>query len=139
MDWNRFVKIATSLVFTFTTPAFADQYLDTAQELVKCAAVSTHASEVAEEAGESETAKTMEGTASGGLIAAQQSLENGGYREDYIDAVLPEWFDSHMQSFALRNQDAGYFQKAMMDCVPVINGPQKVLVNQWRETAGKAQ
>jgi hypothetical protein len=134
------IKTAAVLALALTTSeALADEYLETAQELIACAPPLAHGLQLIAETGDIEMYNRQEGTLLGLYIAAQQSLKNGGYRQDYIDTALNEWTESHMQIFEMRNEDGTYFENAFRECLPVYNGPQLQLVNQWRAEQERAQ
>ena len=134
------IKTAAVLVLALTTgEALADEHLETAQALIACAPPLAHGLQLIAEMGDIEMYNRQEGTLRGLYIAAEQSLKNGGYRQDYINTALNEWTESHMQTFRVRNEDGIYFENAFRECLPVYNGPQLQLVNQWRAEQERAQ
>ena len=134
------IKTAAVLALALTTSeALADEHLETAQQLIACAPPLAHGLRLIAETGDIEMYNRQEGTFRGLYIAAQQSLKNGGYSQDYIDTALDEWTESHMQDFRMRNEDGAYFESAFRECLPVYNGPQLQLVNQWRAEQGIEQ
>jgi hypothetical protein len=123
---------ALAMVITINS-ALADEHLDTAQQLIACAPPLMHGLRIIAESGDTAMYVKQEGTLRGLYIAAEQSLKNGGYQQDYIDVTLNAWTESQMQAFKTRNADGTYFESAFKECVPVYNGPQLELVEQWRE------
>jgi len=134
------IKTAAVLALALTTSdALADEHLATAQQLVACAPPLAHGLRLIAETGDIEMYNRQEGTFRGLYVAAQQSLKNGGYSQDYIDTALDEWTESHMQNFSVRNEEGTYFENAFRECLPVYNGPQLELVEQWRAEQGIEQ
>jgi len=123
---------------TAASSAPADEHLETAQQLIACAPPLMHGLRLIAESGDTAMYMQQEGTLRGLYIAAEQSLKNGGYQQDYIDVTLTDWTESELQAFRLRNENNTYFEKAFRECVPVYNGPQLELVDQWREEQGMA-
>ena len=123
---------AHAMVITINS-ALADEHLDTAQQLIACAPPLMHGLRLIAESGDTSMYVKQEGTLRGLYIAAEQSLKNGGYQQDYIDVTLNAWTESQMQVFKKRNDDGTYFEDAFKECIPVYNGPQLELVEQWRE------
>ena len=123
---------ALAMVITINS-ALADEHLDTAQQLIACAPPLMHGLRRIAESGDTAMYVKQEGTLRGLYIAAEQSLKNGGYQQDYIDVTLNAWTESQMQAFKTRNADGTYFESAFTECIPVYNGPQLELVEQWRE------
>ena len=120
------------LLLVSTTAVMAeDAHLETAQDMVSCVPSYLNAMEMASNAGLDDMAEQFEGSARGALIAAEQSLKNGGYEQDWIDTVMTDWAESYSVSFKYRNTEQGYFQSEVERCGP-LSKTQTTLVNQWR-------
>jgi hypothetical protein len=129
------LKTIAALAMAFTTnSALADEHLETAQQLIACAPPLMHGLRLIAESGDTAMYVKQEGTLRGLYIAAEQSLKNGGYQQDYIDVTLNAWTEDQMQVFKERNEDGTYFESAFKECIPVYNGSQLELVEQWRES-----
>ena len=113
-----------------------DNDLRASQDIASCVPVMTHASQVARANGMEDAAVELEGVGLGAMIAAEQSLRNGGYNQDYIDASLPGWVESYMTSFKYKNTGDAYFAQEMERCL-ALNSLQAQLVNQWRMESGR--
>ena len=113
-----------------------DNDLRASQDIASCVPVMTHASQVARANGMEDMAIVLDGAGLGAMIAAEQSLRNGGYNQDYIDASLPGWVESYMISFKYKNTGDAYFAQEMERC-SALNSLQAQLVNQWRMENGK--
>jgi hypothetical protein len=131
---NAMKTVAALAMVITTNSALADEHLDTAQQLIACAPPLMHGLRRIAESGDTAMYVKQEGTLRGLYIAAEQSLKNGGYQQDYIDVTLNAWTESQMQAFKKRNEDGTYFESAFKECIPVYNGPQLELVEQWRES-----
>jgi len=133
---NLFRKLSALALLITTSPAMADEHIETAQQLIACAPPLMHGLRLITESGDTTMYMQQEGKLRGLYIAAEQSLKNGGYQRDYIDATLTEWTESEMEDFRQRNENNDYFEEAFRKCLPVYNGPQLELVNQWRQEQG---
>jgi hypothetical protein len=129
---NSLKTIAALAMAITTNSALADEHLETAQQLIACAPPLMHGLRLIAESGDTAMYVKQEGTLRGLYIAAEQSLKNGGYQQDYIDVTLNAWTEDQMQVFKERNEDGTYFEGAFKECIPVYNGPQLELVEQWR-------
>jgi hypothetical protein len=129
---NSMKTIAARAMVITINSALADEHLDTAQQLIACAPPLMHGLRLIAESGDTAMYVKQEGTLRGLYIAAEQSLKNGGYQQDYIDVTLNAWTEDQMQVFKERNEDGTHFEDAFKECIPVYNGPQLELVEQWR-------
>jgi hypothetical protein len=128
------IKTVAALTMAITAnSALADEHLKTAQQLIACAPPLMYGLQLIAESGDTSMYVKQEGTLRGLYIAAEQSLKNGGYQQAYIDTTLNAWTENQMQVFKKRNEDGTYFEGAFKECIPVYNGPQLELVEQWRE------
>lgn len=134
--YRSFRRLCALAVLITTSPAMADEHVATAKQLIACAPPLMHGLRLITESGDTTMYMKQEGKLRGLYIAAEQSLKNGGYQRDYIDATLTEWTESQMQDFRQRNENNDYFEEAFRKCIPVYNGPQLELVNQWRQEQG---
>jgi hypothetical protein len=130
------VTIAAILWGSAAASLAEDKDLQIAQDMASCFPVMIHASQVARDNGLEDMATELEGSARGAMVAAEQSLRNGGYSEDYVNASLPDWVETRMTSFKYRNTEGTYFTQEMERC-GALNPVQTQLVNQWRSENGK--
>jgi hypothetical protein len=130
---NSMKTIAALAMVITTNSALADEHMETAQQLIACAPPLMHGLRLIAESGDTSMYVQQEGTLRGLYIAAEQSLKNGGYQQDYIDITLNSWTESETQAFKKHNEDGTYFEGAFKECIPMYNGPQLELVEQWRE------
>lgn len=86
------------------------------------------------------TRETLDAVARGALVAAEMTLRNDGYREDYIAAVIPEWVKTRTSVYEaslLSGEKKEWLQIKAILCNKEMTDRQADLVNQWRRENGK--
>lgn len=84
--------------------------------------------------------ETLDGVAGGALVAAEMTLRNDGYREDYIAAAIPEWVKTRTSVYEaslLSGEKKEWLQIKAILCNKEMTDRQADLVNQWRRENGK--
>ncbi len=86
------------------------------------------------------TRETLDAVARGALVAAEMTLRNDGYREDYIAAAIPEWIKTRegvYEANVLSGDKKKWLQIKAILCNKEMTDRQADLVNQWRRENGK--
>ncbi len=84
--------------------------------------------------------ESLGGAARGAILAAEMTLRNDDYSEDYIAAAIPEWIKTRegvYEANVLSGDKKKWLQIKAILCNKEMTDRQADLVNQWRRENGE--